>query len=240
MKKLKLTLILLSFLPLWMNAQEEKEILPVNWEEIKKEVKTNPKHVKELVARMSVEQQDTTLTYPEKILAFYGQSLLTKDKEEAQVAKMEKLAREGKLKQCLKKAKKILEINPLNLDALTMTGQVLFSMAQDSVRWPQVKADDARCYVRCTAALLNTIDRTGDGSKEHPFYVSKISDEYNFIRFYLNLWKLETQMFAGEYDIFSLGETSQFYNRSEIYFDITRVNDLMYTRLQREKMFRFH
>ena len=106
MKKLKLTLILLSFLPLWMNAQEEKEILPVNWEEIKKEVKTNPKHVKELVARMSVEQQDTTLTYPEKILTFYGQSLLTKDKEEAQVAKMEKLAREGKLEQCLKKRKK--------------------------------------------------------------------------------------------------------------------------------------
>ncbi len=47
-------------------------------------------------------------------------------------------------------------------------------------------------------------------------------------------------MFDGDYDIFSLGETSQFYNRSEIYFDITRVNDLMYTRLQREKMFRFH
>lgn len=240
MKKLKLTLILLSFLPLWMNAQEEKEFIPVNWEEIKKEVKTNPKHVKELVARMSVERQDTTLTYPEKILAFYGQSLLTKDREEAQVAKMEKLAMEGKLEQCLKKAKKILDINPLNLDALTMTGQVLLAMSQDSVRWPQVKADDARCYMRCTAALLNAIDRTGDGTKEHPFFATKISDEYNFMRFYLNLWEIETQMCAGNYDIFSLGEGSQFYNRSEIYFDITRVNDLIHTRLQREKLFRFH
>ena len=60
---------------------QEREIIPVNWEQIRKEVDKNPQKVKDLVARLSAVNLDTTLTYQDRILAFYGQSFLTKDKE---------------------------------------------------------------------------------------------------------------------------------------------------------------
>ena len=77
-------LIFVLFMATNIVAQErEIEIIPVNWEQIRKEVDKNPQKVKDLVARLSAVNLDTTLTYQDRILAFYGQSFLTNDKEES-------------------------------------------------------------------------------------------------------------------------------------------------------------
>jgi len=65
-----------------------REFLSIDWGSIKNEATTDPQHIKDLVARLSAEKLDTTLTYAERALAFYGQSYLTRDKEELEVRQM--------------------------------------------------------------------------------------------------------------------------------------------------------
>ena len=101
---------------------QEREILPVNWKQIKEDVNKDPQKVKDLVARLSATSLDTTLTYQDRILAFYGQSFLTNDEEEKLKIKMYDQKDKGHITESLETAKKILEINPLNLEALNHAG----------------------------------------------------------------------------------------------------------------------
>ena len=209
-----------------MNAQEERTLMPVDWQAIKKEVKENPVHVKQLVARLSGETIDRTLTFPERVLAFYGQSFLSNDAEDVYRTDMDKSFEDKKWKKCLATAKKMLDVNPLSLNALITTGEVLIQMSQDSTRWKNVKEDDARPYINRAMRIFNTIAVTGDGSAEHPFYVTKVSDEYCFMRYYLDLWKYKKQSATSCCDIITLDGNSKYYDRPEIYFEITRVYEL--------------
>lgn len=221
-----LTFILLMLIPISMIAQQERQLLPVDWKAIQKEVKKNPEHVKGLVARLSAQEMDTTLTYPERILAFYGQSFLTNDTEDAYRVDMDKLETEGKLDECLAMAKKMLDINPLNLNALNTTYHVLFKMATDSTQWQDVTLDDVRPYYHRAMRIYNTIAMTGDGSEAHPFYVTKVSDEYCFMRYYLDLWDYKMQEATSCCDVITLDGKSKYYDQPKIYFEITRVYEL--------------
>lgn len=205
---------------------QERELLPVDWNLIRKEVKENPQHVKDLVERLSAPKLDTTLTYQDKILAFYGQSFLSNDKEDAMRKDMDKQEEQGQYKKCIATAKKMLDINPLNLDALNTAGRVLYAMAEDSTRYDGVTEKDAKTYLRRAMRIFNTIAMTGDGSPNHPFYVTKVSDEYCFMRYYLDLWKYKGQLTTANCDVISLDETSKYYNEPTIYFEITRVYEL--------------
>ena len=204
--------------------------MPVDWESIKSEAQNNPQHIKDLVARLAADQLDTTLTWQERILAFYGQSYLTKDREELETRKLRDLLKKGQLDECLAAAKHALETNPLNIDALRAAGSALQNMSQDPTKWPDVTEKDASIYFKRTFRIYNTIAMTGDGSAKYPFAVTKISDEYNFMRNYLEL-----NGFAGQQllavdnvmcDKFKLNATSQYYGQDEIYFDVTRVLEI--------------
>lgn len=205
---------------------QERELLPVDWKQIRNEVKENPQHVKDLVTRLSAENLDTTLTYQDRILAFYGQSFLSNDEEDALRIDMNKLEEKGALEECLAIAKKMLDINPLNLNALNTAGHVLYAMAKDSTHYSGVTLEDAKPFFRREMRIYNTIAMTGDGSEEHPFYVTKVSDEYCFMRFYLDLWEYKTQTATACCDVFDLGESSEYYSEPKIYFEITRVYEL--------------
>ena len=223
MKQIVLLCLLLC-IPLCLSAQQERELMPVNWKTVEKEAKKNPEHIKELVTRLSASTIDTTLTYPERILAFYGQTYLTNDAEESVLrGKMDKLKKEGQLDSCLYVAKKILDINPLNLNALIMACDIILDMAEDAAYMGKVSVDDGRVYYNRAMRIFNTIAMTGDGSAEHPFYVTTVSDEYCFMRYYLNLWKYKGQALKDNCDIIYLNESSEYYNQPEIYFEITRV-----------------
>ncbi|MBQ6188279.1 MAG: DUF4919 domain-containing protein [Prevotella sp.] len=217
---------LFAFNTLCVYSQSGRQLIPVEWKAIKREVKKNPEKVKDLVARLAAPKIDTTLTFSDRILAFYGQSFLTNDGEEGFVLDMDKLSKEGKYDECLEAADKVLDKNPLNLDALIMKGNVLLVMSKDSVRWPDVTQDDAMPYFNRAMRIFNTIATTGDGSEKHPFYVTKVSDEYNFMRYYLDLWEYEGQYVTGHCDAIKLKEKSLYYDQPEIYFDVTRVFEL--------------
>ena len=75
--------------------------------------------------------------------------------------------------------------------------------------------------------IMNTIAVTGDGSEKHPFYVTKVSDEYNFMRYYLDIWGYKMQMITNEgCDMFQLKEKSKYYSQMELFFECTRVFEL--------------
>ena len=205
---------------------QERELLPVDWQLIRKEVKDNPQHIKDLVARLSANKLDKTLTYQERILAFYGQSFLTNDEEETLISEMFNQKQQGDTENCLKTAKEVLSINPLHLQALNMIAQTLYAMAKDSTSHAGTKVEDAKPYLNRAMRIFNTIAKTGDGSEQHPFYVTKVSDEYCFMRYYLDLWDFKTQEATSCCDIFTLNETSDYYNQPKIHFEITRVYEL--------------
>ena len=87
MKK-NIALILLLVLSLHVLAQNKNHIIRVDWKAIEKTVKTRPDSVKALVARFVQPQMDTTLTLPECILAYYGQSYISKGNETLDVMQM--------------------------------------------------------------------------------------------------------------------------------------------------------
>lgn len=207
-------------------ALQKKEFIPVDWEFIKKEATENPERIKELVARFSAKKRGKALTDEEKILAFYGQSCLTNDSDtDPQVFEMYELRKAGKQEECLALTRKMLEINPLNLDALTTASNILFSLAKDST-----SLNEANDYHLRSRFIFWTMLMTGDGSAEHPFHVTKISDEYNFMRHYLNIWKIKMQELSGNCDIITLDGSSSLYDRPQIYFDVTRVRELSSSR----------
>ena len=217
-----LTLMLLLF-PMWMTAQQKKEFVPVDWEFVKKEATENPERIKDLVARFSMQKKGKPLTDTEKILAFYGQSYLTNDKEDdLYMFEMYDLRKAGKNEECLALTRKMLEINPLNLDALTTAYHILFSQEKDST-----SMKEAMDYGTRSRFIFWTMLLTGDGSAEHPIDVTKISDEYNFMRHYLNIWKIKMQEFDGKCDILTLDGKSMRYDRPQIYFNTKRVSELI-------------
>lgn len=219
------TLIFLLLVSTNIIAQE-REILPVNWKQIKEDVNKDPQKVKDLVARLSATSLDTTLTYQDRILAFYGQSFLTNDEEEKLKIKMYDQKDKGHITESLETAKKILEINPLNLEALNHAGQILYAMANDSTANNGITKEYAKQYFNRAMRIFNTIAMTGDGSDKHPFYVTKVSDEYCFMRFYLDLWEYQMQAATSCCDIITLKKNSKYYNQPKIYFEITRVYEL--------------
>jgi len=107
-----------------------------------------------------------------------------------------------------------------------MAGNALLAMSKDPLKWPDVTEQDAKHYFNLTFRIYNTIAMTGDGSAEHPFCVTKVSDEYNFMRVYLNLWKYSSQALIGNCDVFTLEESSEYYLQPKIYFDVTRVLEI--------------
>ena len=67
---------------------------------------------------------------------------------------------------------------------------------------------------------------TGDGSKEHPFSVTSVGDEYNLLQFFFGIFKVNGQSVVGTCDRLVLGETNKNYSSPDIYFDVKRVFEI--------------
>ena len=226
MKKVLLILFLVFFAIIAKAQSHTAPIIPVDWKMIETEVKNHPEAVKALVERMCREKLDTTLTYKDRILAFYGQSYLSNDEEEDDVRELYKLYNANKTQKSISLAHKILEKNPLNMDAINTLYQTI-SKELDGNPKSQYTQRDLELYGNRMMRIMNTIAVTGDGSEKHPFYVTKVSDEYNFMRYYLDIWEYKMQMVTkGGCDMFQLKEKSQYFNQMEIFFECTRVFEL--------------
>lgn len=224
MKKFILSFLLFSFS---LVSYAQREIVPVNWEEIKKVVAESPDSVKTLVTRTI--QKDTTLSIHEFILAFYGQSIISKGKESELVFDCLGLFSGGDYKEALLKAREALAINPLSIKALEVAGMSILILIKSGD--PSYSADEANDYYVRESALLYTISRTGDGSKEHPFYVTSLPDEYVFMTSGLGVKKIIGQSsYDFRYDIFTLGKKSKNYSKKEVWFDVSRHFEYLHER----------
>ena len=222
MKKLLLSVaVLFSCLA----AFGQRDIITMDWDVVKGIIKDNPNKVKELVERLSAPTLDTTLTYQDRIIAFYGQSLLSNGKEKTLVDDASKLYSKEDYVNALAKAKDALAINPLNIRALDRAGSSIIGLiaAGDATYTKK----DAKQYFNRAMRLFNTIAMTGDGSKNYPFCVTSVSDEYDFMNNFLELYEFESQSLVGNCDVFILSETSKYYSNKELYFDATRPLEML-------------
>lgn len=222
-----LLFVLLVLGTLSIHAQE-RELHPIDWKVIETTTLSMPDSIKSLVSRLSGTKFDPTLTWDERRLAIFGQSILSENKEEDLAYKAIDKYNEEKYIEAIQLAKKALEINPLNVSALNTTRECIMSLIESGDT--SFKDSDAELYHNRAYRIYNTIATTGDGSKENPFYVTCVSEEYCFLRFYLNLWEYESQSLVGQCDLFKLKETSKYYPYDTIYFETSRDLDIIQKR----------
>ena len=208
--------------------EKMREIFPVDWKKLKKIVKKDSDAVKEAVNRLSEVESDPSLTDQDRILAFYGQALLTNGREQSLADDASRLFSQKDYVNALGKAKEALEINPLNLTALDKAGAAIVMLIEQGDT--SFTSDDAMYYFNVAMRIFNTIAATGYGSEEHPFCITSVADEYVFMRNYLEIYRIKQQALVGVCDVFILEETSQYYSEQKIYFDATlpleRLKDL--------------
>lgn len=218
-------IILISLLLSCVAAFAQRDIIAMDWSVIKEIVKEDPDEVKDLVVRLSAPQLDTTLTYEERIIAFYGQSLLSDGREAALVVEVSKLFSKADYKNALVKAREALAINPLNIRALERAGMCIAELIESGDT--SYSKDEAKQFFSRAMRLYNTIAMTGLGNEEYPFCVTSVDDEYEFMRNYLELYEYEEQALVGICDVFTLKETSEYYSETKIYFDATRPLEML-------------
>ena len=207
-------------------AQTERPITPVDWDYIRTEVEHNPQRVKALVERMALLRMDSTMTSQDRILAFFGQSYISCGEEMNVCRDMKDSLRCRNMEVVSELADSILKVNPLSLDALIGKLSYYLDLANNHPDRSWSVEEDVKKTLLRTELILNTIAMTGDGSKIHPFAVTCVADEYNFIRYYLQISNIKGQAFLGDADRISLGESNEFYKEKNVYFDITRCLEL--------------
>ncbi len=229
----KLFAFMLLLLPLAVSAQTDKTFMSVNWDKIKAEVNANPQHVQKLVDILINVDADTTLTAEDKILAVYGRTYLNNGRDMFMEFDMSKARNEGKFDVAATLADKVLASNPLNTNAIVSKIYHFRKLSTTEPDKSWMLSDSLKVYSVRLSRILDTIFMTGDGSKEHPFSVTTVGDEYNFLYFFLGLLEVNSQMLIDKCDRLVLGKTNDVYSSPEIYFDITRVLEI-----EREAVFK--
>ena len=229
----KLFAFMLLLLPLAVSAQTDKTFMSVNWDKIKAEVNVNPQHVQQLVDILINVDADTTLTAEDKILAVYGRTYLNNGRDMFMELDMSTARNEGKFDKAAAIADKVLASNPLNTNAIVSKIYHFRKLSTTEPDKSWMLSDSLKVYSVRLSRILDTIFMTGDGSKEHPFSVTTVGDEYNFLYFFLGLLEVNSQMLIDKCDRLVLGKTNDVYSSPEIYFDITRVLEI-----EREAVFK--
>ena len=207
--------------------------MSVNWDKIKAEVNVNPQHIQQLVDILINVDADTTLTAEDKILAVYGRTYLNNGRDMFMELDMSTARNEGKFDVAATLADKVLASNPLNTNAIVSKIYHFRKLSTTEPDKSWMLSDSLKVYSVRLSRILDTIFMTGDGSKEHPFSVTTVGDEYNFLYFFLGLLEVNSQMLIDKCDRLVLGKTNDVYSSPEIYFDITRVLEI-----EREAVFK--
>ena len=216
---MKKAIVLLCSLVLITSAwsQQPQNFIPVNFKSIAEDVKAHPTEIDTLIT--AVAQLDSTKSVNDIARAYFCTSYLPNFfKAQKLEDGLYKLLKAKNYEKLLNKADEALKLNPLNCTALTLA-----TIACDKLE----KSDATRhLYSQRLANILHAISRTGDGSKEHPFYVTTVADEYQLMRQWFNIWKIKMQMMAGKCDVIELAETSSMYKEKVMYFDTSRVTEV--------------
>lgn len=226
MKKLRILLVAICAVASLAYTYAQQNIISVDWLELQTLVEKNPKYVKSLVKRMSADQTDTTMTWQERITAFYGQAFISADTEESLVIDAEKEYQKKNYEKAVKFAKKALDINPLNIKALKIMSFGTTKLSRDEKFAKKYAKNVGQTYYNRMLLIFNTIAKTGNGSEEKPYFVTKLTDEYEFMYLYLEIRKGKGPTRYKNIDRYLIEEGSDYYTDEELHFEITRVLEL--------------
>lgn len=222
---MKRVLLSIAVLLSSLTAFAQMEIIPMDWAVIKEIVAEAPEEVRDLAQRLAAPELDTTLTFNDRVIAFYGQSILSDGKESSLVSQVSRLYSQEDYAGALGKAQEALDINPLNIRVLDLAANSAYMLCQAGDTTHTM--DEAKLFFHREMRLLNTIAITGVGSEELPFCVTSVADEYDFMQTYLELYEYESQALVGNCDVFTLKTGSKYYEEKTIWFDASRPLELL-------------
>lgn len=225
MKKLT-TIFLIGILSLqvYCNAQEE---LNIDYSVIKEYVTAHSSEFQDLILRF--EKNDTLLTQEDRAMIYYGYSFTPEyngsiDNMMPDCILFRKLAKEEKHEDAYEIGKGILKRNPVSLDMLLDMYSLADMLNKDTV--------EISNYADRYASLLTMIAITGDGkTEETAFKVICINDEYQLLNILFRVENIKSQSLINQCDMFEF-ENSQYYNGTQMYFDISRSLDQMSNKLK--------
>ena len=227
-KSIIIAIIVSVFVSLKANAQ--LDIIAVNWKEVESIATQKPDSIKNLVKKLTAKELDNTMTLQQKVLAYCGQSYISKSQETADANNM-RLARDrGENDKTIAMAQKVLETNPLNLSAIDAIVSTIQKMEKEKKDVSQYAGIDKKHYRVILKRILSTIAVTGEGSKDKPFQTTSRRDAKDFMKLHLELdnpasHSINTKGKSPEV-VFKLKEPSQYYSEKTISFDITRIQEL--------------
>jgi len=181
----------------------DKKFIKVDWTKIEKIAREEPERAKELIQRVTSSGWNE-VPRSDYVMAYCLQSYVEFDCKENDLPIVRK---------------------PMDITAALTTRNWLAKYIEEC---PEDQKRSVHGYLMSMEIALMqmfvTINATGDGSAKHPFVVVSIADEYAFMREFLKLPKHTSQaLMSNNCDKFTLSGTSEKYQSSEIYFEITRV-----------------
>lgn len=158
---------------------------------------------------------DNTLTLHDYSLIYYGFSFHEDYlKNQPKESILNDLLENEEYEKLIIECQKILDKNPVSLEANNTMGLALFKLNKPESEWAK--------YQNRFRSIRKVIVYSGDGlSPETAFKVIYISDEYNILYDYFEIPKIRSQSLVGLCDKFVV-EPSDYYKAKEVYFDISQ------------------
>jgi hypothetical protein len=194
------------------NGMKEKKFVKVDYESIKKEVEADPEGMVALANRAAA--GDPKLKLEDVAKAYYACSYFKGFCRPDSTMELHKLSSMGKYDELLEKLNEELALEPLWLGGLMQKIEVCRTVGDIG---ELMQLDEVIQH------LLVAISKTGDGTKEHPYYVTSVDDEYILLR---NLLCMEPlgQGLMGHCDVMKV-ETLHGEKR-DVWFEISRVLEI--------------
>jgi tetratricopeptide (TPR) repeat protein len=189
--------------------------LNINYDEIKTLIQDSESeyYYPKLLKRFN--DFDPTLTDYENALIYYGFSFHENYlKNKLSEVNLKKFIEANDFENLEKECIKILDKNPLSLEANNNLGFALYNLGKPEEEWKK--------YQKRYRNIRKVIALSGNGkSCDSAFKVIYVSDEYNMMNSYFELVNIKRQGIQGLCDYFKT-EQSKYYNNTEIYFDASR------------------
>ena len=223
---LLLVTLILGVFAMHATDEAEYETYRITWSEISTLVENSPDSIKSLIDRAAL--GDTTLRTKELLVSYMGKSFFGAspfgESRDARSA-----LNEDNIDSAMVLIEQAIKRNPLSLS--NNYYYVVCALAQN----PQIsdyqaiqQDENLKLAITRFNLLLSAIYYSGNGSKEYPYKVTCVDDEYTFMSQCLDLPRPTNQSLTKDgHDMFKLpAHSSTRYTGQEIYFDATRILEL--------------
>lgn len=173
---------------------------------------------------------DSTLTVIDYAHIYYGFSFQKEYlNNQPSENRLNQLMEKGQFEEAVAEANKILDRNPVSLEANNLMAYALFQLKKPESEW--------QIYRTRYQNFVKVITQSGDGlSPASAFKVIYVSDEYNIMLYHFEIPEVvfRHQLVNAGYDYFKI-KPSRGYKANEIYFEIPEKLNEIHKQRAREK-----